>query len=235
MVQNGLKIRGFPTYMATTLRLVQIVTMTASSLSERLFDDSDRGEIDPYSLFEEWFAEAGAKEPNDPNAMALATVDEAGLPDVRMVLMNARDHRGIVFFTNFESRKGQQLLAQPKAAVVFHWKSLRRQVRARGPVEIVQPSEADAYFATRSRVSQLGAHASKQSRPLKSRFELLEQVETLKSSLDGPITRPAHWSGFRIVPTEVEFWQDGAHRLHDRVRFSRSAPDALWTRQRLYP
>ena len=223
--------------MATTPGLVQIAAMTANTLSERIFDDADRGEIDPFSLFEEWYGEAQEREPHDPHAMALATVDAAGLPDVRMVLMNARDHRGFVFFTNFESRKGEELRANPRAALVFHWKSLRRQVRARGPVEIVQPGEADAYFATRSRVSQIGAHASKQSRPLEAKSVLMERVETLKSSLgeDEPVSRPAHWSGFRIVPTEIEFWQDGAFRLHDRVRFTRPARAAVWTRARLYP
>jgi pyridoxamine 5'-phosphate oxidase len=211
--------------------------MTANTLSERIFDDQDTGEIDPFSLFEEWYADAQQREPNDPHAMAVASVDAAGLPDVRMVLMNAHDHRGFVFFTNFESRKGEELLTNPRAALLFHWKSLRRQVRARGPVEIVQPGEADAYFATRSRTSQIGAHASKQSRPLPAKATLMEAVETLKSSLgeDEPVPRPAHWSGFRIVPLEIEFWQDGAFRLHDRVRFTRAAPDALWTRARLYP
>ena len=223
--------------MATTLRLVQIGAMTVLTLSDRIFDDDDRGDIDPFSLFEEWFAQAEDTETNDPHAMAVATVDDAGLPDVRMVLMNARDHRGFVFFTNFESRKGEQLKAHPAAASVFHWKSLRRQVRARGPVEIVSPGEADAYFATRSRMSQLGAHASKQSRPLAKRTVLIEAVEMLKSSLgdEDPVARPAHWSGFRIVPVEIEFWQDGAFRLHDRVRFTRAAADAVWSRQRLYP
>jgi pyridoxamine 5'-phosphate oxidase len=211
--------------------------MTASSLTERLFDDDDTAPIDPFSLFEDWYAEAEASEPNDPHAMAVASVDSAGLPDVRMVLMNARDHRGFVFFTNFDSRKGEELKANPKAALVFHWKSLRRQIRARGPVEIVQPGEADAYFASRSRTSQLGAHASKQSRPLARKSILMEAVETLKSSLgdEDPVARPPHWSGFRIVPLEIEFWQDGAFRLHDRVRFTRTASDGVWTRQRLYP
>lgn len=223
--------------MATTPGLVQIVTMTANTLSERIFDDADMGEIDPFSLFEEWFADAKEREPNDPHAMALASVDAAGLPDVRMVLLNARDPRGFVFFTNFESRKGDQLRANPKAALVFHWKSLRRQVRARGPVEVVEPGEADAYFSTRSRISQLGAHASRQSRPLPAKAVLMEAVETLKSSLgeDEPVIRPAHWSGFRIVPTEIEFWQDGEFRLHDRVRFTRAGREGLWTRGRLYP
>jgi pyridoxamine 5'-phosphate oxidase len=211
--------------------------MTNSTLSQRLFDDDDRAAIDPFSLFEEWYAEAESSEPNDPHAMAVATVDSSGLPDVRMVLMNARDHRGFVFFTNFDSRKGEELLAHPKAALVFHWKSLRRQVRARGPVEMVEPGEADAYFATRSRNSQLGAHASRQSRPLARKSLLTEAVETLKSSLgdEDPVARPTNWSGFRIIPYEIEFWQDGQFRLHDRVRFTRGDSIGPWTRQRLYP
>lgn len=211
--------------------------MTAESLSQRIFDDSDTGAIDPFSLFEEWYGDAQASEPNDAHAMAVATVDSAGMPDVRMVLMNARDHRGFAFFTNFESRKAEQLLAQPVAAAVFHWKSLRRQIRMRGPVEQVSPGEADAYFATRARISQIGAHASQQSRPLVSRARLMETVETLQASLDPaePVTRPAHWLGFRILPAEMEFWHDGEFRLHDRVRFTRSGADGLWTRQRLYP
>lgn len=211
--------------------------MSATTLTDRLFDDADTAPIDPFSLFEEWFGEAQQTEPNDPHAMALATVDADGMPDVRMVLLNARDHRGYCFFTNFESDKGRQLLSHPKAAFVMHWKSLRRQIRVRGPVEIVSDSEADAYFATRARLSQLGAHASKQSRPLANRYTLLERVETLKKSFgeDEPVTRPGYWSGFRVVPLVMEFWKDGANRLHDRVRFSRNAPDAPWSRQRLYP
>jgi pyridoxamine 5'-phosphate oxidase len=211
--------------------------MPAQTLSERLFDDDDTGGIDPFGLFEEWYAEAQTSEPNDPHAMAVATVDAAGMPDVRIVLANTRDHRGFVFFTNFDSRKGEELLANPRAALVFHWKSLRRQVRARGPVEIVTPAEADAYFATRPRISQIGAHASQQSRPLDRKSTLVAAVEALSSSLgeDTAVTRPANWSGFRIVPLEIEFWKDGAFRLHDRVLFSRSAADAGWSRQRLYP
>ncbi len=139
--------------MATTLRLVQIGTMTASTLSERIFDDADKDAIDPFSLFEEWYAAAQEKEPNDPHAMAVASVDSAGLPDVRMVLLNARDHRGFVFFTNFDSRKGEELLAHPKAALVFHWKSLRRQFRARGPVEIVEPTAKPTPISPRARAS----------------------------------------------------------------------------------
>ena len=211
--------------------------MPDSRLSDRIFDDDDISPLDPFLLFEEWYAAAQKSEPNDPHAMAVATVDAAGLPDVRMVLMNARDRRGFVFFTNFESRKGEELTAHPKAALVFHWKSLRRQVRARGPVEVVDPSEADAYFATRSRTSQLGAHASRQSRPLARKADLMAAVEALKTSLpdDEAVARPGHWSGFRIIPLELEFWQDGAFRLHDRVRFTRADSIAPWTRQRLYP
>jgi pyridoxamine 5'-phosphate oxidase len=211
--------------------------MATKTLSGRIFNDDDSGPIDPFALFEEWFAAAKESEPNDPHAMAVASVDKAGLPDVRMVLMNARDLRGFVFFTNFESRKGEELLAHPKAALVFHWKSLRRQIRARGLVEVVAPEEADRYFATRSRNSQLGAHASRQSRPLASRAELMQAVEGVRTGIgdDNPVPRPKHWSGFRIVPTEIEFWQDGEFRLHDRVRLSRADTIGPWTRQRLYP
>ena len=229
------------TYMATAPTLVQTAEsasfMPQASLSERIFNDSDTGPIDPFALFEEWYTDAKASEPNDPHAMAVATVDTAGLPDVRMVLMNAHDHRGFVFFTNFDSRKGEELLAHPKAGLVFHWKSLRRQVRARGPVETVAPAEADAYFATRSRISQLGARASQQSRPLDSKATLMNAVEALRASMgaDEPVIRPPHWSGFRIIPTEIEFWKDGEFRLHDRVRFSRANSIGSWSRQRLYP
>jgi pyridoxamine 5'-phosphate oxidase len=211
--------------------------MPATTLTERLFDDSDTAPIDPCSLFEEWFAAAQQSEPNDPHAMALASVDADGLPDVRMVLLNQRDSRGFCFFTNFDSDKGRELLAHPKAAFVMHWKTLRRQIRVRGPVEVVADKEADAYFATRARVSQIGAHASKQSRPLANRYTLLERVETLKKSFgeDEPVNRPAYWSGFRVIPQVMEFWQDGANRLHDRVRFTRTLPDGQWSRQRLYP
>jgi len=209
--------------------------MTATTLTQRLFDDADTAPIDPCSLFEDWFSEAKLSESNDPHAMAVATVDDDGMPDVRMVLLNARDHRGYCFFTNFESDKARQLLAHPKAALVFHWKSLRRQIRMRGPVEVVDDGEADTYFSTRARVSQIGAHASKQSRPLANRYALLERVETLKKSFGehDPVTRPRNWSGFRLIPETMEFWKDGANRLHDRVRFTRTADG--WTRQRLYP
>jgi pyridoxamine 5'-phosphate oxidase len=210
--------------------------MPAATVTDRLYDDADREPIDPFAVFEEWFTLARESEPNDPHAMALATVDSAGMPDVRMVLLNARDRRGFCFFTNFESAKGEQLLASRKAAVAFHWKSIRRQVRMRGPVEVVSDSEADAYFATRPRTSQLGAHASRQSRPLGSKAELSTRVESLDQSLGGdPVSRPAHWSGFRLIPTTIEFWKDGAFRLHDRMQFTRETPTAPWTRRRLSP
>lgn len=206
------------------------------TLTERLFDDSDRADLDPLALFEEWFALAKESEPNDPHAMALASVDADGLPDVRMVLLNARDERGFAFFTNFDSAKGEQLLAHPKAAMVMHWKSLRRQIRIRGPVEVVSPAEADAYFSSRPKGSQIASAASQQSRPLDSRATLREQVADLTTKTgEGEVKRPAHWSGFRIVPTSIEFWKDGEFRLHDRVRFTREATDQPWSSQRLYP
>ncbi|WP_316359253.1 pyridoxamine 5'-phosphate oxidase [Devosia sp.] len=204
------------------------------TLTERLFDDSDRTDLDPFAVFEEWFALATEAEPNDPNAMALATVDEDGLPDVRVVLLNARDERGFCFFTNFESDKGRQLHAHPKAAAVWHWKSLRRQVRMRGPVEVVTPAEADAYFARRPLGSQVASTASQQSRPLDSRQTLLTQVAELSAAVgEGPAIRPPHWSGFRLMPSSIEFWKDGEFRLHDRVRFDRDGGG--WTSTRLYP
>ncbi|GLK79841.1 pyridoxamine 5'-phosphate oxidase [Methylopila turkensis] len=190
---------------------------------------------DPFATFAAWMEEAKASEPNDPNAMALATVDADGLPDVRMVLLNGLDRRGLVFFTNSESAKGVELAGQPKAAVVFHWKSLRRQIRARGPVEPVSAEEADAYFATRPRISRLGAWASRQSRPLGSRAELEEAVAARDAEFGAAEPpRPPHWKGYRIVPTSFEFWQDMPFRLHDRAVFDR-APDGSWTRTRLYP
>ena len=206
------------------------------TLTERLFDDGDRADLDPFALFEEWFALATEAEPNDPNAMAIASVDENGLPDVRMVLLNRRDERGFCFFTNFESAKGRQLAANPQAAMVMHWKSLRRQVRVRGPVEVVSSAEADEYFASRARGSQVASSASKQSRPVASRAEMMAAVEALGQSLGtGPVGRPPHWSGFRIVPEAIEFWKDGLHRLHDRVRFTRTGEAEPWSSTRLYP
>ncbi|MCB1494588.1 MAG: pyridoxamine 5'-phosphate oxidase [Bauldia sp.] len=189
---------------------------------------------DPISLFSEWFGEAEASEPNDPNAMALATVDEDGLPDVRMVLLKSFDADGFVFFTNYESAKGRELLANPKAALCFHWKSLRRSVRVRGPVSEVSKEEADAYFASRARGSRIGAWASKQSRPLESRFALEKAVAAFTARFGvGEIPRPDYWSGFRIAPQQIEFWADRPFRLHDRIKFVRTADG--WEKSRLYP
>ncbi len=193
-------------------------------------------ENEPFSLFGAWLKEAQATELNDPNALALATVDADGLPDVRMVLLKDFDARGFVFYTNFESKKGEEVLGSMKAAMCFHWKTLRRQVRVRGPVEIVSNEEADEYFKTRARGSRIGAWASKQSRPLESRFALEKAVAeyTLKYAI-GEIPRPDYWSGFRIKPTSIEFWKDGAFRLHDRIEFRRDNPEGKWSKVRMYP
>ncbi|MDK9695641.1 MAG: pyridoxamine 5'-phosphate oxidase [Siculibacillus sp.] len=194
------------------------------------------GADEPFRLFFDWMREAEASEPNDPNAMAVASVDETGLPDVRMVLLKGFDEAGFVFYTNFESKKGVELLSSRKAALLFHWKSLRRQVRIRGPVEVVADAEADAYFASRPRASRIGAWASKQSRPLESRFALEKAVAEygLRHAI-GEVPRPPHWSGFRVVPTAIEFWHDRPFRLHDRIEFTRPAVGAPWEKVRLYP
>lgn len=191
---------------------------------------------EPFALFESWLEEARASEPNDPNGMALSTVDADGLPNVRMVLLNGRSPDGFVFYTNTQSQKGEELDGQPKAAGLFHWKSLRRQVRIRGPVSRVSDAEADAYFQSRPRDSRIGAWASQQSRPLESRFALEKAVASyaLKFGV-GEVPRPPHWTGFRIAPVYIEFWRDGAFRLHDRIVFRRSAPGEAWTKARLYP
>ena len=196
--------------------------------------------VEPFALFTAWFEEAKAHEPNDPNAFALATVDAAGLPNVRIVLLKGldpadHDGRGFVFYTNFESAKGEELLASRKAALNFHWKSLRRQVRIRGGVSTVSDAEADAYFATRPRGSQLGAWASQQSRSLASREALEKAVEAMTARHQGGIPRPPYWSGFRVTPLEVEFWHDRPFRLHERVAFRRDTVSATWNKQRLYP
>lgn len=189
---------------------------------------------EPYRLFASWIEEATASEINDPNALALATVDTDGMPNVRMVLLKGFDERGFVFYTNFESQKGREILGSMKAAMCFHWKSLRRQVRVRGPVEQVSDAEADEYYASRPRGSRIGAWASKQSRPLEGRFALEKAVAeyTAKHAV-GDIPRPEHWSGFRILPQSIEFWHDRPFRLHDRVVFNRSQDD--WDKTRLYP
>jgi pyridoxamine 5'-phosphate oxidase len=190
----------------------------------------------PRALFAAGRAAAAPNEPSDPNAMSLATVDGEGLPNVRMVLLKGFDERGFVFYTNFESAKGRELLAQPKAAMCFHWKSLRRQVRVRGNVETVSEEEADAYFASRPRDSRIGAWASKQSRPLESRFALERAVAKFAARhAVGAVPRPPVWSGFRVAPVSIEFWHDRPFRLHERVVFSRPTPATPWNKTRLYP
>lgn len=190
----------------------------------------------PFHLFHEWLEKAAASEPNDPNGMALATVDADGLPDVRMVLLKAADERGFVFYTNLESAKGRELETNPKAALCFHWKSLRRQVRVRGLVTRVSDAEADEYFATRARDSQVGAWASRQSRALETRFELEREVARYAAKFGfGKVPRPPHWSGFRIVPERIEFWRDRPFRLHDRLVFERKTADDAWRTSRLFP
>ena len=191
-------------------------------------------DADPIALFGAWFAEAKDKEVNDPNAMALATSDEAGLPDVRMVLLKDFSAEGFTFYTNLGSAKGRELAANPQAALLFHWKSLRRQVRVRGPVEQVSDAEADAYFATRARGSQIGAWASDQSQPLESRMALEKRIAAvgLKYGVSAP-PRPPHWSGFRVVPQHIEFWRDRPFRLHERLVFDRAGEG--WATGRLYP
>jgi len=191
---------------------------------------------EPFALFAAWFAEAAKSEPNDPNGMALATVDADGLPDLRMVLMKGFDADGFVFYSHIASAKGRELAANPKAALLFHWKSLRRQVRIRGPVSPVTDAEADAYFATRPKQAQIGAWASKQSQPLESRFAFEQAIALVAAKyMIGEVPRPPGWSGWRIAPLRFEFWHDRPFRLHDRIEFSRGAPGAAWNKTRLYP
>ena len=191
---------------------------------------------DPFGLFAEWLKDAEKSEPNDPNSMALATVDDEGLPNVRMVLMKDYSETGFVFYTNYESQKGQEIQSNMKAALLFHWKSLRRQVRVRGLVEKVSDAEADAYFNSRPRDSRIGAWASAQSRPLEGRFALEASVAMYAARYAlGNVPRPPHWSGFRVKPLSIEFWHDRPFRLHDRVVFRREKPEGSWNKARLYP
>lgn len=201
-------------------------------LKPRDFTESDA----PFVLFSAWMEEAKAAEPVDPDAMALATVDAEGLPNVRMILLKGFDEGGFVFYTNCDSAKGGELAVNPKAAIVLYWKSLGRQIRARGLIEPATDAESDAYFATRSRQSRIGACASSQSRPLTSRAALEDAVADLTERFgEGDIKRPAYWRGYRLVPLEIEFWQNGAYRLHDRIVFRRGTPTASWAKTRLYP
>jgi pyridoxamine 5'-phosphate oxidase len=191
---------------------------------------------DPFALFKLWLEEAAASEINDPEAMTLATVDAEGLPDARMVLCKGADQRGLVFYTNIESAKGRELKGQPRAAALFHWKSLRRQARFRGPITEVTAAESDAYFASRPRGSQIGAWASQQSRPLASRADLEAAVQAYErrfASAEAP--RPEYWRGYRLAPVEIEFWRDRPSRLHDRVQFKHSMPESIWEKRLLYP
>jgi len=189
---------------------------------------------DPIALFEVWLAKAGETESSDPHAMSLATVDGSGLPDVRVVLLKGLDERGFVFYTNAHSAKGEQLSGQSKAALCFHWKSQKRQVRVRGAVKPVSAAESDAYFASRARGSRIGAWASDQSRPVADRDALMVKTAEVEARFEGEdVPRPAHWYGWRVNPDYIEFWQDGAFRLHDRIVFKRTGKG--WSKMRLYP
>ncbi len=193
-------------------------------------------ESEPMALFESWFRSAKAKEPGDPNAMALSTADAAGAPDVRMVLMKGVDAKGFVFYSNAESAKGRQLAENPHAAAVFYWKSLKRQVRVRGLIEPVSDAEADAYFQTRDRGARLGAWASAQSRPLPNRLALEKRIAEYAAKFGlGEVPRPDYWRGWRLVPLSIEFWRDRPFRLHDRLVFERGDPTTPWSKKRLYP
>lgn len=205
-----------------------------TALNQKLFDHTYHGEIDPYDLFDKWLVLAGEKEPM-ANAMSLATVDADGLPDIRIVLLKDRTEEGFTFYTNKTSVKGNELSEQPKAALGFFWKSLNWQVRIRGAVKDVTDEAADAYFNSRPLGSRVGAHASLQSQPLESKLVLMDRVQEFEKKFGEQVPRPSHWSGYIVMPTQIEFWCDGEYRLHDRVRFSRDSINESWTRQRLYP
>jgi pyridoxamine 5'-phosphate oxidase len=207
----------------------------APELTSDDLDDDLQDIVNPFALFDQWYKNAQVSEPEIPDAMALATVDDTGLPDVRMVLLNGYNEAGFVFYTNLQSRKGVDLAANPKAALCLHWKSLRRQVRIRGSVEPVSDAEADAYFQSRPRLSRIGAWASHQSQPLESRFALEKAVAVQTARFAaGTIPRPEFWSGYRVVPETIEFWREAAFRLHDRMLYRRQAA-GNWSRTRLYP
>ena len=207
-----------------------------SEIGGSVDDGGILAQTDPLALFGTWLAEAGKSEPNEPEAMALATVDARGWPDVRMVLLKSADDSGFVFYTNLESAKGRALLAHPHAALCFHWKTLRRQVRVRGTVTQVGDDEADAYFASRAKDSQIGAWASAQSRPMEARFAFEREIAKYAARFAlSKVPRPPHWSGFRVTPLEIEFWRDRPFRLHDRLLYRRESRDAPWRTERLYP
>ena len=227
-------------YMATASLLVQFAATKdddemLQTLTERLFDDGDRTDLDPFAIFEEWFALAKEAEPNDPHAMALATVDgHTSQPSVRMVLLKGHGPDGFVFYTNRESDKARDLAEVPMAALLFHWKSLRRQIRIEGAVSFATDAESDAYFASRGRDSRLGAWASDQSRPLDSRATFEARVEAMRQRFDGQdVPRPPFWGGYRVAAEEIEFWQDRAHRLHERRLFTRAGD--TWNEGLLFP
>jgi pyridoxamine 5'-phosphate oxidase len=207
-----------------------------SEIGGPLDDGGIAPEIDPIALFAAWMADAAKNEPNEPEAMALATVDENGRPDVRMVLLKSVDVKGFVFYTNLESAKGRDLRAHPHAALCFHWKTIRRQVRVRGPAVPVSDADADAYFASRAKDSQIGAWASAQSRPMEARFAFERDIAkyAAKYALT-KVPRPPHWSGFRVTPLEIEFWRNRPFRLHDRLLYRRDSPQSPWSTDRLYP
>lgn len=208
----------------------------STDLTDQLFDDKINDRLDPFEVFSQWLLEAHQNEVNDANAMTLSTLDEAGMPDSRIMLLNGQDERGFIFYTNSNSIKGMQLDANPKAALLFHWKTSRRAVRIRGGVVKVSAEIANAYFATRPRGSQLGAHASFQSQPLHVRDDLIDRIEQITAKYEGQdVPRPDHWNGYRVEPLRIEFWQDGEFRLHNRVAFNRDDLDTPWSAQVLNP
>ena len=228
-----MKITGLGTNHASTPKMSDTTPIEHPSwLTSGDFTAAD----EPLGLFAAWLKDATTSEPRDPTAMTLATVDADGLPNARMVLLKGTDERGFVFYTNTESQKGRELDVHPYATMVFHWKSLNRQVRLRGPTERVTEAEADAYFATRPKQAQIGAWASKQSSPLESRFAFEKAVALYAVQYAiGEVPRPPYWSGYRIAPLRIEFWHDRPFRLHDRIEFRRDNLSAPWNKTRLYP